>query len=248
MYGGIFRSCQSFTNDISGIIKELIPGVQEMKTSADTIQSVAETFTQRILEANENLKNYSSISEENFNKVINKLQSQGQFLEEISEKAINSSQNVGEKVKVITMDIDELLKSQTLHVDEYAASLDENIRDIYKKFAEHGEVLSGEVDKIIARSNVIEESISVQVNDLKNVAEDITTSLDTIETTLKAQFENLDNRSDSAINSIQKLLMRLKKRQKNLSLTQIMLISKHLFAPIMLKLSMIVFKTYRCYF
>ena len=203
-------------NDINGIIKDLIPGVQEMKTSADTIQSVAETSTQRILEANENLKNYSSISEENFNKVINKLQSQGQFLEEISEKAINSSQNVGEKVKTITMDIDELLKSQTLHVDEYAASLDENIRDIYKKFAEHGEVLSGEVDKIIARSNVIEESISVQVNDLKNVAEDITTSLDTIETSLKAQFENLDNRSDSAINSIQKVVDAVEEKTEKL--------------------------------
>lgn len=193
-------------NDISGIIQQLIPGVQEMKTSADTIRDVAESSTQRILEANENLKNYSSLSEENFNKVISKLQNQGQYLEDISEKAIAGSENVGEKVKAITLDIDELLKSQTLRVDEYATSLDENIRDIYKKFAEHGEALGGEVDKIISRSNVIEESISIQVNELKNVAEEITGSLDTIETTLNARFNTLDSRSDDAVSSIKKVV------------------------------------------
>lgn len=203
---GEFSSvAEHLQNDISGIIQQLIPGVKEMKTSADTIRDVAETSTQRILEANENLKNYSTLSEDNFNKVINKLQSQGQYLEDISEKAISGSQNVGEKVKAITLDIDELLKSQTLRVDEYAASLDENIREIYKKFAEHGEALGGEVDKIIARSNVIEESISIQVNELKNVAEDITGSLDTIETTLNARFNTLDSRSGDAVESIQKV-------------------------------------------
>ena len=191
-------------DDISEIIQKLIPGVQEMKKSADTIQNVAEASTQRILAANEDLKNYSTISEDNFNQVIVKLQNQGQYLEEISEKAINSSQNVGEKVKAITLDIDNILKSQTLRVNEYAESLDENIREVYKKFAEHGESLGGEVDKIIARSNVIEESISIQVNELKSVAEEITGALDTIETTLTAQFNNLDNRSDSAVESIQK--------------------------------------------
>lgn len=197
---------EQLQSDIGGIVEKLIPGVQEMKTSADTIQNVAETSTQRILEANENLKNYSTISEENFNKVINKLVTQGQYLEDISEKAVTGSQNVGEKVKAITLDIDELLKSQTLRVDEYAAALDENIRDIYKKFAEHGEALGDEVDKIISRSNVIEESISIQVNELKNVAEEISGSLGTIETTLNAQFNNLDSRGENAVSSVQKVV------------------------------------------
>ncbi|MBR1649039.1 MAG: hypothetical protein IJ689_05515 [Alphaproteobacteria bacterium] len=193
-------------NDIGGIIKQLIPGVQEMKNSADTIQSVAETSTQRILEANENLKNYSAISEENFNQVIDKLQNQGQYLEDISEKAITSSQNVGEKVKAITLDIDEILKSQTLRVNEYAQSLDENIREVYKKFAEHGEALGGEVDKIITRSNVIEESISIQVNELKNVAEDITSTLNGIDTNLSAQLDNLGSHSQSAVSELERVV------------------------------------------
>ena len=192
--------------DISGIISNLIPGVQEMKQSADTIQSVAESSTQRILEANENLKNYSSLSEENFNMVIEKMQGQGQYLEDISEKAINSSQNVAEKIRTITLDIDELLKSQTEQVNEYADALDANIREIYKKFAEHGDALEAEVDKIISRSNVIEESISIQVNELKNVAENINESLGTVETTLGEQFQNLDNRSTEAVGSLQKVI------------------------------------------
>lgn len=206
--------------DISGIINSLIPGVQEMKQSADTIQSVAESSTQRILEANENLKNYSTLSEENFNMVIEKLQNQGQYLEGISEKAIGSSQNVAEKIRTITLDIDELLKSQTDQVNEYADALDANIREIYKKFAEHGDALESEVDKIISRSNVIEESISIQVNELKNVAENINESLGTVETTLGAQFENLDNRSNEAVGSIQKVIDEVEdKTERMLALT-----------------------------
>ena len=203
-------------NDIVGIIEKLIPGVQEMKNSADTIQSVAETSTQRILEANDNLKNYSEISEENFNKVISKLQSQGQYLEEISEKAIAGSQNVGEKVKAITADIDKLLKSQTLNVNEYAASLDENIRDVYKKFSEHGEALGAEVDKIISRSNVVSESISIQVNEMKNVAEEITTALGTVETSLGTQLNNLGTRSGEAIDNIQKAVAAVEENTEKL--------------------------------
>ena len=99
-----------------------------------------------------------------------------------------------------------MIKAQTVHVEDYAKSLDSNIKGIYEKFAEHGASLGSEVVKIIARANVIEESVSIQVNELRNVADEITAQLDSIEKSLKEQVSSLNSSSNSAIGDIQSVV------------------------------------------
>jgi len=192
--------------EIDGMIKKIMPGIEEMKATANTIQNVTENASKNVLEANENMKNYSLMSEESVNRVVGNLQSQGEYLETISERAISGSQELGDKLKEIAGDVDELIKAQTVHVEDYAKSLDSNIKGIYEKFAEHGASLGSEVDKIIARANVIEESVSIQVNELRNVADEITAQLDSVEKSLKEQVSSLNSSSNSAIGDIQSVV------------------------------------------
>lgn len=65
--------------DINGIVDNLLPGMHEIKNSADVIQSVAESSSRQIMEASENIKSYGSVSEENFNLVYEKIQAPGQI-------------------------------------------------------------------------------------------------------------------------------------------------------------------------
>lgn len=192
--------------EIDGMIKKIMPRIEEMKATANTIQNVTENASKNVLEANENMKNYSLMSEESVNRVVGNLQSQGEYLETISERAISGSQELGDKLKEIAGDVDELIKAQTVHVEDYAKSLDSNIKGIYEKFAEHGASLGSEVDKIIARANVIEESVSIQVNELRNVADEITAQLDSVEKSLKEQVSSLNSSSSSAIGDIQSVV------------------------------------------
>ena len=192
--------------EIDGIVKKLMPGIEEMKDSAYTIQNVTENASQRVLEANENMKNFSMMSEESVNRVVGNLQSQGEYLEAISERAVSGSQELGEKLKEIAEDVNELIKAQTVHVEDYAKSLDSNIKGIYEKFAEHGTSLGSEVDKIIARANVMEEGVSIQVNELKSVADDITTQLNGVGKVLKDQIDTLNSSSNGAITNIQTVI------------------------------------------
>ena len=79
--------------DINGIVDNLLPGMHEIKNSADIIQNVAETSSRQIIEASENIKSYGSVSEENFNLVFEKIEAQSKYLENITEKSRGEHQN-----------------------------------------------------------------------------------------------------------------------------------------------------------
>lgn len=202
--------------DINGIVDNLLPGMHEIKNSADVIQSVAESSSRQIMEASENIKSYGSVSEENFNLVYEKIQAQGKYLEDITNQAVESTRAVGETFRSVAAEIDELIETRGQKTVEYAENMDNSIQEVYRKISEHSDLFVNEAEKIIAQTALVEDNISSQASELKNIADTVAESLRTAEDSLNSGFDDLDERSSKAVENLREVVDTVKVKTENL--------------------------------
>ena len=202
--------------DINGIVDNLLPGMHEIKNSADVIQSVAESSSRQIMEASENIKSYGSVSEENFNLVYEKIQAQGKYLEDITNQAVESTRAVGETFRSVAAEIDELIETRGQKTVEYAENMDNSIQEVYRKISEHSDLFVNEAEKIIAQTALVEDNISSQANELKNIADTVAESLRSAEDSLNSGFDDLDERSSKAVENLREVVDTVKVKTENL--------------------------------
>ncbi len=202
--------------DINGIVDHLLPGMHEIKNSADIIQSVAESSSRQIMEASENIKSYGNVSEENFNLVYEKIQAQGKYLEDITHQAVESTKAVGETFRSVASEIDELIETRGQKTVKYAENMDNSIQEVYRKISEHSDLFVNEAEKIIAQTALVENNISSQAHELKNIADTVVESLQSAENTLSSGFDNLDERSAKAVESLREVVDTVKVKTENL--------------------------------
>lgn len=110
-------------------------------------------------------------------------------------------------------ELDNTIAKQLLKVNEsmtqYNHDWQTNIRDIdektdvvVSKLNNHGSLLAQEIDKLMVRSNNLEESIAVQVDELSNVAETVTNSMQKVDDALQINLNNLHEKSEAANDDI----------------------------------------------
>ncbi len=202
--------------DINGIVDNLLPGMHEIKNSADIIQNVAETSSRQIIEASENIKSYGSVSEENFNLVFEKIEAQSKYLENITEKAVASTKAVSETFRSVSSELDQLVEVRSRQAVEYAEAMDGGMQEVYRKIAEHSDLFASEAEKIIAQTALVENNISAQADELKNISDTVSESLRNAEASLTAGFDDLDERSTQAVQNLREVVDTVKVKTENL--------------------------------
>ena len=202
--------------DINGIVDNLLPGMHEIKNSADIIQTVAESSSRQIIEASESIRSYGSVSEENFNLVYEKIQAQSKYLQDITAQATESTKAVGETFRSVAEEIDKLIETRGRKTVEYAENMDNSIQNVCSRIAEHSEQFAGAAEKIIAQTATVENSISTQAAEMKSIADTVTGSLQQAESALSNGFENMDEQSTRAVEKLREAVDTLQVKTENL--------------------------------
>ena len=189
------KNSQDMQNNITSLFNGLLPRIQEIKTSSALLQNISDDNNNKMHQSNELLSNFSEKSNKTMLRVSDLLTNQTARLEEVSRNAVDSCSSIYSELDGGIANLDKLLNSQTSLVAKHIGSLENKTDSLSQKFVQQGEILGVEVDKILVRANVIEETISLQVNELTNVADDITNTLKTVEDTIKDQVSTLETQS-----------------------------------------------------
>ena len=178
---------------------KLLPHIQEMKTSSALLQEIADDNTQKMSKANDMIVDFTEKANKSMSYVSDMLTTQSSRLEKVSLQAIENSDNMTKNLNHSIDRLDDVLRAQGQLVLNHIDNLDKRAEGFMKKFDEHNETIGAEVDKVLARANVIEESVSVQVNELSGVADNILEHMKTVEDSIKAQVSGLEKVTDEAI-------------------------------------------------
>lgn len=98
---------------------------------------------------------------------------------------MESTRAVGETFRSVAAEIDELIETRGQKTVEYAENMDNSIQEVYRKISEHSDLFVNEAEKIIAQTALVEDNISSQANELKNIADTVAESLRSAEDSLK---------------------------------------------------------------
>ncbi len=135
-------------------------------------------------------------------------------VEELTKHTQNNISHMNEQVtksiNVLDGNIDAQIKkidnglSKNAHeIAGLVNNMEHRASSINKKLAEHGNVLAQEIDKLMVRSNNLEESITMQINKLANVSDLAVSSMQKVDSSLAENIESLQLRSSSAGNTIE---------------------------------------------
>ena len=91
---------------------------------------------------------------------------------------------MGETFRSVAAEIDELIETRGQKTVEYAENMDNSIQEVYRKISEHSDLFVNEAEKIIAQTALVEDNISSQANELKNIADTVAESLRSAEDSL----------------------------------------------------------------
>lgn len=95
-------------------------------------------------------------------------------------------------------------------------TLEEKSSAVNQKFTQHGDSIAQEIDKLMVRSNTLEESIAIQVDNLNNVSGNIIGSMEKIDLKMGENLENLHQKSAAAEEELAIYLSDLEKQTNRL--------------------------------
>ncbi len=195
---------------------KLLPHIQEMKSSSALLQDIAEDNTQKMSKANETVVEFTEKANKSMSYVSDMLNTQSSRLEKISLQTIENCDNMTKNLNHSIDRLDDVLRSQGQLVLNHIDNLDKRADGFMKKFDEHNDMIEVEVEKVLARANVIEESVSVQVNELSGVADNILDNMKTVEEGIKIQVAGLERATDEAIVNIHNVVETVEKETAKL--------------------------------
>lgn len=185
--------------NLESIFNQLLPRIQELKSSSALIKSMSDDNNSKMLHANELMLEFNDRMKNNVNNLTQSLNLQTGRLEEVSRQALENSSGIEKSLGEGLKNMEEMLRSHSAFALEYVDTLDKNISGLSKKFNEQGEMLGAEVDKIIIRAGTVSESISTQVDTLTNVSDAVVDDLNKIDERLQLQAKNIENQSQTVM-------------------------------------------------
>ena len=203
-------------NSFDTMFGKLLPHIQEMKTSSALLSEIADENAQKMTRANETVVDFTEKANKSMGYVSDMLNTQSSRLEKISLQTIENCDNMTKNLNHSIDRLDDVLRSQGQLVLNHIDNLDKRSDSFIKKFGEHGEMIEAEVEKVLARANVIEESVSVQVNELNGVADSIFDNMKAVEESVKTQVSGLETATDEAIVNIHNVVETLEKETARL--------------------------------
>lgn len=187
------------------LMDNLLPRLQEMKTSSTLLQNIFEDNNSKMLKTNEMVMNCSSHINKDMELLGAMVANQGQKLEQISSQALENCRIIFKNLETGTAKIDDTLKSQSQTVIGHLERLDKTSDVIAQKFNSFSENVGLEVENIINRAGGIEESIAIQVRELGQVSETVASNMLSVEEGIRAQVETLHQSAAASVSDIRQI-------------------------------------------
>ncbi len=124
-------------------------------------------------------------------------------------------ENIEDGVDLQLQKIDAALNKHNKDINSFVKSLSEKAENVNQKFANYGEIVSQEVDKLIIRTANLEDSISMQVANLDSVSDKAIVSMQNIDSALSDNINNLNNKVSTAQNCMTSYIDTLSERAKD---------------------------------
>ncbi|MBQ9235020.1 MAG: hypothetical protein IJ184_00955 [Alphaproteobacteria bacterium] len=131
---------EMISGSLSELFQHIIPALDEIKTTAAELKSIASGSIAEMNKSNTELKDFSLIAEKNFNGVQTILNNQIDLLEQVSEKAFESCEGVRSKAASEIADIEEIFKKHISKLENLMGNIAQEVKtksDDLSKYAEH---------------------------------------------------------------------------------------------------------------
>ena len=208
---GLKSVTSSSVYDISSANKVLQEFVEKTNASISQMSQVLTNQTESLQKLSEQASNQCYLAKNDVAKEIANMEDalethKGKFsqmlsetgqalktkLEEVSQSAASNLNIMNSHIQDTLNHVDTVVDKQIQKIDDaltkhnndlsaFVKLLDEQADDVNKKFTEHGEFVSQEVDKLMVRGSSLEESIALQISNLKGVSDQALASMTTVE-------------------------------------------------------------------
>ncbi|MFV0627239.1 MAG: hypothetical protein ACK5N8_07820 [Alphaproteobacteria bacterium] len=193
-------------DNVKSLINVVGPQLENMEKYSARLQNINIDNENRMSKANSLLSDFAAKSSTNMEYVADLLNNQFTRIEDASGKVKEEYTTIEKTLDRSLSKVGDLLASQSKFVLEHVDMLDKKSDVLSSKFSEHGDKINIEIEKIMSRTNSLEESIAIQVRDLDNVSKRIEGSMQEVEDSINSQVDALEDKSKYAIATISSLV------------------------------------------
>lgn len=193
------NSVETKLHHISDIVT---PKINEFSNVSARLENLNNDNEKRMTKANDLLAEFAAKSSTNMEYISDLLSSQIERLSDKSTSVLDNYKSLEGRLNESADKVDSAVRVQENRVAGYVSTLAKNSEELVEKFRDHGDVIGVEIDKLLARSGGLEESIAIQVRDLDNVAKQVEDLVREVEDSINSQVVNLEGKTRYAIDNL----------------------------------------------
>ncbi len=195
---GFNNAADNMQDNFSQMFATLIPHIQEMKSASELLSNIFDENQRKVQQSNRILADFSEKTRSEISHIAEVVNAQTAQLADVSSMAVKNCDDFYQLLNGRVDSLETILKKQTGFVNEHVAKLNKNSDELAEKFGAHSVIMAQEVDQIMTRAASIEESIAVQVNELKGISSHVAQEMEKIEENIREQAEKLSGAADDA--------------------------------------------------
>ena len=196
------QTANNIQRDMRMFLDTVIPSIQEMRSTTGMLQNITDENSTKLDLANDRLLDFSQRASQSMNHVSDVLSDQIDKLDSVSNNAVATCNDIYKTLEGGISKVDQELRSQSQFVIDHVDLLEKRSDELTKTFVGHREEITVEVDKVIARANVINESVSMQVRELSKVADEIDGIMKSTEDSISTAADSLAAKSEAVVGDI----------------------------------------------
>ncbi|MDR1694273.1 MAG: hypothetical protein LBR70_03670 [Lactobacillaceae bacterium] len=195
-------AANTIQKEMHSLLSSLLPKLQELDQGSLRLEKLVADNEARMVKANDVLLDFGAKSSTNMEYVTDLLNNQMSKINNASLSVVDEYNGMEKLLDNSLTKVDTVLKNQSKVVLEHVDLLNKKSDFFVKKISDHGDVINIEMEKILARTSGIEESIAIQIRDLDKVAKEVDGSMRYVEDSINEQIVNLDEKSKYAVSSL----------------------------------------------
>ena len=116
-------------------------------------------------------------------------------IETINEHVNKGLDGLDDSVSLQIKKVDDSMSKHNHDLVELISTLDEHADSVNKKLSDHGDILAQEIDKLMVRSSNLEDSITIQINNLNNISDQAINAMQKVDKELENNIDSLQNKA-----------------------------------------------------
>lgn len=119
-------------------------------------------------------------------------------IETINEHISKGLDSLDDSVDAQIRKVETTMSKHDHELAELIGTLDQHADNVNKKLSDHGDLLAQEIDKLMVRSNNLEDSIAIQVSNLNNISDQVINAMQKVDNALEDNIDSLQTKSSAA--------------------------------------------------